>query len=155
MQIFEDSDEHCYGHTDSKGLLPMRIKYGPYIQLAGTHQDCHTINLRDADKWSRPKDEGVITLERRPAKGEPYHLRFVVQGTTQEEEGEDLLHNWLLPRIREQQRAVMRRLELPEDAIDPILNSASTSHDGAGSLLKAVRKWIATDFGKPGKLIIL
>ena len=31
MQVFENADEHCYGHTDKTGQLPGRIKYGLYM----------------------------------------------------------------------------------------------------------------------------
>ena len=62
---------------------------------------------------------------------------------------------WLLEQIDEQQRKVMRRMGRPEGDIDPVLNSASTSTDGAGSLLKAIRKWMATKYNKPGDRIII
>ena len=87
----------------------MLIKYGTYIQRAGTVSACHTINLRKADKFAKlfGDDVKVITLQRTPAKGEVYHLRFTLPKTTEEQAGNDLLKNWLLPRIRERQRAVM------------------------------------------------
>ena len=152
MQIFEDAQQHCYGFTERSGPLPTRISYGPYIQLSGTHKDCHTFKLRSADKFSEhpAKETTVITLERRPLKGDPYYLRFVLPDTTQEQEGEDLAR-WLLEQVRGQQRRVMRRMGRPEDDIDPLYNSASTSIDGAGSLLKAIRKWMVTDYGKPSE----
>lgn len=76
-----------------------------------------------------------------------------MMGATEEEAGDDLLQNWLLPRIAERQRAVATRLGLPEDSIDPRFQSCSTSHDGAGALLKATRKWMATEYPKPGRCV--
>ena len=130
----------------------MSIKWGTYIQRAGTISSVHTINLRAADKWSTPPPAGkkVISIVRKPARGPPYTLRFVMMGATEEETGDDLLKEWLLPRIEEQQRAVAARMGLPEDSVDPRFQSCSTSSDGAGALLKAIRKWMATEYIKPG-----
>ena len=146
MQIFEDSANHCRTYSNKTGPLPMNIKYGTLMQVTGATCDCHTINLRAADKFSRlpSKTTKVITLKRVPPHGKPYHLRFVLMGTSQEDAGEDLLHNWLLPRIKELQRDVMERLGRSREPIDPVCASATTSTDGAGSLLKAITKWMAT-----------
>ena len=130
----------------------MSVKWGTYIQRSGTIKSVHTINLRSADKWSTPPPAGkkVISIIRQPARGPPYTIRFVMLGATEEETGDDLLRNWLLPRIEEQQRVVGTRMGLPHDSVDPRYQSCSTSSDGAGALLKAVRKWMATEYQKPG-----
>ena len=148
MQVYENSKMHCRGHTNKRGHLPFGIKYGTYIQLVGTHSDCHSVKLRKADKFTRPpeKETKVITLVRRPAHGDPYALRFVLPETNDADDYDNLLREWLLPRIRERQRAVARRKGFHEDHVDPLHNSASTSHDGAGGFLKAVRKWMATTY---------
>ena len=115
-QIYENKNQHARGHTKKRGEKWMSIKWGTYIQQAGTISRSHTMNLRSADKWSTPppKDKKVISIVRQPARGAPYRLRFVMMGATDEDTGGDLLKEWLLPRIKERQLAVGRRLMLPD-----------------------------------------
>ena len=145
--MYDDKDNHCRGHTLARGEKWMSIKYGTFMQSVGTIFSCHTINLRAADKWSAaPPPNKIISIVRKPARGPPYTLRFQMMGATEEECGDDQLHNWLLPLIADRQRAVAKRMGLPGNVIDPRFQSASTSHDGAGAMLKAVRKWMATAY---------
>ena len=103
-----------------------------------------------------PPPNKIVSIVRKPATGPPYTLRFQMMGATEEECGEDQLHNWLLPLIEDRQRAVAKRMGLPENVIDPRFQSASASHDGAGAMLKAVRKWMATTYlNKHGTCVIV
>lgn len=154
MQVYEDADEHCRGHTTKRGEKFMSIKWGIYIQLAGTIYSCHHVNLRAADKWSTPPppDTKVITEVRRPARGEPYTLKFVLPCATEDDVATDLLETWLLPLMKKQQLAIGKRMGLSQTTgnMDPLFQSTSTSTDGAGPLLKAIRKWMALQYPKAG-----